>query len=181
MVWRRGDPAVTRLGADQALANGPADVLVPANADGDAVCASQYGNAAGGDIAYVGTCDASSDADGDAGNGVQNVVTVWFDGLYNTGLSQDVGGWQDPCPNGCALNIDCVENRDTLAAFDFTVLRENTEGLYVGVGGNFKKGTPDEVAINEDLSDTVAAAVPAVIDIIRAEVAAHEGEDHPGH
>ena len=40
---------------------------------------------------------------------------------------------------------------------------------------------PERVAINEDLSDTVAAAVPAVIDIIRAEVAAHEGEDHPGH
>src|SRR3954447_12939729 len=28
----------------------------------------------------------------------------------------------------------------------FTVLRENTEGLYTGTGGNFKKGTPDEVA-----------------------------------
>ena len=28
----------------------------------------------------------------------------------------------------------------------FTVLRENTEGLYTGTGGTFKKGTPDEVA-----------------------------------
>src|SRR5260370_4086592 len=28
----------------------------------------------------------------------------------------------------------------------FTVLRENTEGLYAGVGGVFKKGTPDEIA-----------------------------------
>jgi 3-isopropylmalate dehydrogenase len=35
---------------------------------------------------------------------------------------------------------------------DFLVFRENTEGLYAGVGGNFKKGTPDEVAINEDLN-----------------------------
>jgi 3-isopropylmalate dehydrogenase len=32
------------------------------------------------------------------------------------------------------------------------VFRENTEGVYVGMGGNFKKGTPDEVAINEDLN-----------------------------
>jgi 3-isopropylmalate dehydrogenase len=32
------------------------------------------------------------------------------------------------------------------------VFRENTEGVYVGIGGNFKKGTPDEVAINEDLN-----------------------------
>ena len=28
----------------------------------------------------------------------------------------------------------------------FTVLRENTEGLYTGTGGVFKKGTPDEIA-----------------------------------
>ncbi len=28
----------------------------------------------------------------------------------------------------------------------FTVLRENTEGLYTGTGGTFKKGTPDEIA-----------------------------------
>jgi 3-isopropylmalate dehydrogenase len=35
---------------------------------------------------------------------------------------------------------------------DFTVFRENTEGIYVGMGGWFKKGTPDEVAINEDLN-----------------------------
>ena len=32
------------------------------------------------------------------------------------------------------------------------VFRENTEGLYVRMGGNFKKGTPDEVAIEEDLN-----------------------------
>lgn len=33
--------------------------------------------------------------------------------------------------------------------FDFVIFRENTEGLYVGMGGNFKKDTPDEIAINE--------------------------------
>lgn len=32
---------------------------------------------------------------------------------------------------------------------DFVIFRENTEGLYVGVGGRFKRGTPDEIAINE--------------------------------
>ena len=35
---------------------------------------------------------------------------------------------------------------------NMVVFRENTEGVYVGIGGNFKKGTPDEVAINEDLN-----------------------------
>ncbi|HEX4486769.1 MAG TPA: 3-isopropylmalate dehydrogenase [Terriglobales bacterium] len=35
---------------------------------------------------------------------------------------------------------------------DFVVIRENTEGVYVDVGGNFKKGTADEVAIQEDVN-----------------------------
>jgi 3-isopropylmalate dehydrogenase len=35
---------------------------------------------------------------------------------------------------------------------DFTVFRENTEGVYVGMGGQFKRGTPDEVAIAEDVN-----------------------------
>lgn len=34
----------------------------------------------------------------------------------------------------------------------FVVLRENTEGLYVGMGGFFKKGTPDEIATQEDIN-----------------------------
>src|SRR5690348_378125 len=32
------------------------------------------------------------------------------------------------------------------------VIRENTEGLYSGVGGFFKKGTPDEIATQEDIN-----------------------------
>jgi len=35
---------------------------------------------------------------------------------------------------------------------DFVVFRENTEGIYVGIGGQFKRGTPDEIAISEDLN-----------------------------
>ncbi len=35
---------------------------------------------------------------------------------------------------------------------DFVVIRENTEGAYCGVGGFLKKGTPDEVAIQEDVN-----------------------------
>ena len=34
----------------------------------------------------------------------------------------------------------------------FVVFRENTEGLYVGVGGFFKKGTADEIAVQEDVN-----------------------------
>ena len=35
---------------------------------------------------------------------------------------------------------------------DFVVLRENTEGLYCFVGGNFKKGSPDEIAVQEEIN-----------------------------
>lgn len=35
---------------------------------------------------------------------------------------------------------------------DFVVIRENTEGLYSGSGGFLKKGTPDEVAIQESIN-----------------------------
>jgi 3-isopropylmalate dehydrogenase len=35
---------------------------------------------------------------------------------------------------------------------NFVVFRENTEGLYVGMGGIFKKDTPDEIAIQEDVN-----------------------------
>ena len=35
---------------------------------------------------------------------------------------------------------------------NFVVFRENTEGLYVSVGGRFKAGTEDEVAIQEELN-----------------------------
>jgi 3-isopropylmalate dehydrogenase len=34
----------------------------------------------------------------------------------------------------------------------FIVFRENTEGAYVGMGGIFKKGTPDEIAVQEDVN-----------------------------
>ena len=32
---------------------------------------------------------------------------------------------------------------------DFVIVRENTEGLYAGIGGFLKRGTPDEVAIQQ--------------------------------
>lgn len=35
---------------------------------------------------------------------------------------------------------------------DFTIIRENTEGLYCDIGGVFKQGTPEEVAVQEDVN-----------------------------
>jgi 3-isopropylmalate dehydrogenase len=38
------------------------------------------------------------------------------------------------------------------ADVDFLVFRENTEGVYVNVGGRFKPGTEDEIAIQEEIN-----------------------------
>jgi len=48
-------------------------------------------------------------------------------------------------------NVRPLKGR-TAKDVDFVVFRENTEGIYVGIGGQFKRGTPDEIAINEDLN-----------------------------
>jgi 3-isopropylmalate dehydrogenase len=42
--------------------------------------------------------------------------------------------------------------REDRRKVDVLVVRENTEGLYVGMGGRFKRGTEQEVAIQEDLN-----------------------------
>ena len=42
--------------------------------------------------------------------------------------------------------------REDRRKIDLLIVRENTEGLYVGMGGRFKRGTDHEVAIQEDLN-----------------------------
>ncbi len=46
----------------------------------------------------------------------------------------------------------CPLKNKTAKDVNFTVFRENTEGVYVGIGGIFKKGTPDEVAVQEEIN-----------------------------
>jgi len=42
--------------------------------------------------------------------------------------------------------------REDRRAVDLLIVRENTEGLYVGMGGRFKKGTEHEIATQEDVN-----------------------------
>ena len=44
-----------------------------------------------------------------------------------------------------------LKNRGTKDV-DFVVFRENTEGVYVSVGGRFKAGTEDEIAVQEEIN-----------------------------
>lgn len=46
----------------------------------------------------------------------------------------------------------CPLKSRTPGDVNFVVFRENTEGLYVGVGGRFKPGTEDEIALQEEVN-----------------------------
>jgi 3-isopropylmalate dehydrogenase len=46
----------------------------------------------------------------------------------------------------------CPLKGRTRADVDFVVFRENTEGVYVGVGGRFKPDTEDEIAMQEEVN-----------------------------
>jgi 3-isopropylmalate dehydrogenase len=46
----------------------------------------------------------------------------------------------------------CPLKGKTPADIDMVIFRENTEGLYVGVGGRFKPGTEDEIAVQEEIN-----------------------------
>jgi 3-isopropylmalate dehydrogenase len=46
----------------------------------------------------------------------------------------------------------CPLKGRTTADVCFTVFRENTEGLYAGIGGRFKANTDDEVAVQEEIN-----------------------------
>src|SRR4051812_11053701 len=57
-----------------------------------------------------------------------------------------------------------------VADVNFVVFRENTEGAYTGMGGFLKRGTPDEVATQEEINTRkgVERIVVAAFDYARA-------------
>lgn len=107
-------------------------------------------------------------------------VTVPSDGFANLAQNFDailVGAFGDPrVPSnihakeillGMRFQLDLYANVRPVRLFDaslcplkgiepkdidFVVIRENTEGVYGDLGGVFKKGTADEIAIQEDIN-----------------------------
>lgn len=55
-------------------------------------------------------------------------------------------------PVKCLDDSLCPLKNATAASIDFIVVRENTEGAYVDVGGVFKQGSADEIAVQEDVN-----------------------------
>jgi hypothetical protein len=127
VVWKKGDPNLTRLGQNQNAdpGNTATNPLVPGSADGETICSNNFGNGPGSDVTYIGTCDA------DGPSGVRkNSVTLWVDGLYNAGGTADIGEWRDPCANGCTLEVDCVENADAQIQFNLAIMRAAKQGFF---------------------------------------------------
>ncbi len=104
------------------------------------VCSTQYGNSDGGDITYVGTCDASVTTNFVAL--VLETVEVEAPGGSLSGNILDdqltaIGGdetpdFQNPCTDlePCILDFPCVENADSLVEFNLTVLRRAEQGFF---------------------------------------------------
>jgi 3-isopropylmalate dehydrogenase len=55
-------------------------------------------------------------------------------------------------PVRCLTERLCPLRNFAASDIDFVVFRENTEGAYAGIGGIFKKGTSDEIGIQEDVN-----------------------------
>jgi len=49
-------------------------------------------------------------------------------------------------------NVDCPLKDKGPEEIDFVVVRENTEGIYAGAGGFLRKGTPQEIAVQESVN-----------------------------
>ncbi|WP_134215600.1 3-isopropylmalate dehydrogenase [Pelotomaculum propionicicum] len=67
------------------------------------------------------------------------------------------------------------------AVIDMVVVRENTEGEYSSVGGRFKKGTPDEVALQTGVFSRKGTerVIRYAFDLARKRAAAGNGEKAP--
>lgn len=117
-VWTRGTSATS-----------PTDTTT--------VCSSTFGNASGGDISYVGPCDAT-EADAADGKVALNRVDLWVDGLYGPG-GADLGDYRNPCPwpAGCSLSFECKENEDVQVSFDLVIMRDARQGFF-DIGVNFE-------------------------------------------
>jgi len=82
------------------------------------LCSLAYGNGPGGDVSYVGPCDAQA-------------------GLHSIELTVDrldgapLGSWSNPCPadTPCIIEAPCVENSDVPVTFNLTILRQANQGF----------------------------------------------------
>jgi len=92
------------------------------------------------DAIYLGAIGHPDVKPGILEKGILLKLRFYFDQYINLRPIKLYEGVQTPIKNKGPEDID------------FVVVRENTEGLYAGAGGCLKRGTPDEVAIQESIN-----------------------------
>jgi 3-isopropylmalate dehydrogenase len=92
------------------------------------------------DAIYLGAIGHPDVKPGILEKGILLKLRFYFDQYVNLRPVKLYEGVQTPIKNKGPEDID------------FVVVRENTEGLYAGAGGCLKRGTPDEVAIQESIN-----------------------------
>jgi len=168
--------AVVNASGDLVVGRGPGAVvahspLITGTAT-RTICASQFGNTAGGDISYVAPCDASQSPTDER----LHTVTLWVDALctgavtnksgtanYQTpdGICTEMQSYVNPCGSaGCDLDVLCVENADTPVTFNFTIMGQADQGFF-DIAVNF-----DDVFCSAKLDDcnTTGAKINLIFD-----------------
>lgn len=95
---------------------------------------------AGSDAIYLGAIGHPDVKPGILEQGILLKIRFYFDQFINLRPVKLYEGVNAPLKDKGPKDID------------FVVVRENTEGLYAGAGGCLKRGTPDEVAIQESIN-----------------------------
>ena len=93
--------------------------------------------------------------------GIQAVVGESFAEIFHPGILEkgillrirfELDQYINLRPVKLYPNVDCPLKGKGPEEIDFVVVRENTEGIYTGAGGFLKRGTPDEVAMQESVN-----------------------------
>jgi hypothetical protein len=153
--------AITNEAGDLVVGRGPGAVEVHGSSlvfgtAANTICASRFGNGAGGDASYVAPCDASingaDDPDSDGAN--THTVRLWVDALCASGtpvtsgtpnwdtaaapapnslstICTEIQAYQNPCgAAGCSIDVACAENADTPVTFNFTIMGQADQGFF---------------------------------------------------
>ncbi|TNF37339.1 MAG: hypothetical protein EP329_03445 [Deltaproteobacteria bacterium] len=112
-------PGITNACYTLAVTNGQAEAVWSRSG----ICADDYGDGSG-DVAYVGTCDASDGA-------AENTVSLTLEALYDASGELDAAAYDNPTATGPLTRVaTCVADSDVAVDFDLTVMRMARQGFF---------------------------------------------------
>lgn len=181
LIWQQGNPLVTHDGADQTA---PRQAREPGTLAPDlhSLCLPEESSPER--IQEI-VCACDPGRDSSSAPGVQNDVTIWLDGVYDTYPYQ-----LDPCPNGCTFAVDCVAGDETHTTVDLVLAIEMFNGFFdyvIGFGpdvfGTAKtdcldllKGEDGERDPSAIVSTTFDGGVGVQVEHFASRIVAHCGD-----